>query len=305
MRFFVTGASGWIGSAVVAELLGAGHRVVGLARSDASAAAVLAAGAEVRRGDLGDLDLLAATAAESDGVVHLAFRHDLAFTGDFEAAVAADRAAVQALGDGLSGTGRPLLVASGIAGVRPDGTATESDRGEPVPGTGGRILNELVTLALAERGVRAVVVRFPPTVHGPGDHGFIASVVAADRAAGTAAYVGDGRNRWPAVHVADAARLVRLAAEEAPAGTVLHAVGEEGVALRGVAEAIGRGLDLPVTSVTAEQAEGHFGFLAGFLGLDLPASSDATRALLAWEPTGPTILEDLGQAHYFTAAGSA
>ncbi len=304
MPIFVTGASGWIGSAVVAELISAGHDVVGLARSDASAAAVAATGAQVRRGDLGDLDVLRAAAAESDGVVHLAFRHDIAFSGDFDTAVSSDLAAIEALGEALAGTDRPLAIASGLAGLKPGVLATERDTPEPSPGPGGRIGNERVALGLAERGVRAMSVRFAPTVHGDGDHGFVAMIVAADRAAGSAAYIGDGANRWPAVHRFDAARLVRLGIESAPPGSVLHAVGEEGVALRDVAEAIGRGLDLPVASVSPEQAGAQFGFLAGFLGMDMPVSSELTRELLSWEPTGPGLVDDLEQGHYFTAAAS-
>ena len=302
MRVFVTGASGWIGSAVVTELLAAGHQVSGLARSDASAETVAAAGAEVRRGDIGDLDVLRSAAAESDGVVHLAFRHDIAFTGDFDTAVSSDLAAIEALGEALVGSDRPLMIASGVAGLKPGTLATERDVSEPVPGAGGRVRNERAALALAQRGVRSMSVRFAPTVHGAGDHGFVAMIVAADRAAGAAAFIGDGSNRWPAVHRSDAARLVRLGIEGAPAGSVLHAVGEEGVAIRDVAEAIGRGLDLPVTSITAEQGAAQFGFLAGFLALDMPVSSALTRALLSWEPSGPGLIADLEQGHYFTAA---
>jgi nucleoside-diphosphate-sugar epimerase len=302
MRIFVTGASGWIGSAVVAELLAADHAVVGLARSDASAEAVAAAGAEVRRGDIGDLDLLRAAARASDGVVHLAFRHDIAFTGDFETAVGSDRAAIEALGEALAGTNRPLAIASGVAGLKPGALATERDMGEPFPGAGGRVLNERAALALVERGVRSISVRFAPTVHGNGDNGFIAMTVAADRAAGSAAYIGEGSNRWAAVHRSDAARLVRLGIESAPAGSVLHAVGEEGVAIRDVAEAIGRGLDLPVTSISAEQAEAHFGFLAHFLAVDMPVSNALTRELLSWEPSGPGLVADLGEDHYYASA---
>ena len=301
MRIFVTGASGWIGSAVLAELLEARHEVVGLARSDSAAESVAAAGAEVRRGDLSDLELLRATAAESDGVVHLAFRHDVAFSGDFDTAVASDRAAIEALGEELAGTNRPLAVASGLP-FKPGVLSTERDMPEPFPGPGGRVLNERAVLALAERGVRSMSVRFAPTVHGKGDNGFVARIVAADREAGQAAYIGQGTNRWPAVHRSDAARLVRLGIEGAPAGSVLHAVGEQGVALRTVAEEIGHGLDLPVTSITPEQAETHFGFLAEFLARDMPASNTLTRALLPFEPTGPGLLTDLRQGHYFTGA---
>jgi len=304
MRIFVTGASGWIGSAVVAELLAADHEVLGLARSDASAETVAAAGAEVRRGDIGDREVLRAAASESDGVVHLAFRHDIAFTGDFDTAVGSDLVAIEALGEALAGTDRPLAVASGLVGLKPGSLATERDMAEPFPGAGGRVLNERTALALAERGVRSMSVRFAPTVHGDGDNGFVPRIVAADRAAGSAAYIGEGGNRWPAVHRSDAARLVRLGIEGAPAGSVLHAVGEEGVAIRDVAEAIGRGLDLPVTSIPAEQAEAHFGFLAGFLALDIPASSALTRELLSWQPSGPGLIADLEQGHYFAAAAT-
>ncbi len=301
MRIFVTGASGWIGSAVVAELLATGHQVLGLARSEASAEAVAAAGATVRRGDIGDLDVLRAAAGDSDGVVHLAFRHDVAFTGDFQSAVESDLAAIEALGEALAGSDRPLAIASGLAGLKPGAVATERDIAEPLTGAGGRAGNERAALAFAERGVRSISVRFAPTVHGDGDNGFIARIVAADRAAGAAAYIGEGINRWPAVHRFDAARLVRLGIEGAPAGSVLHAVGEEGVAIRDVAEAIGRGLDLPVTSITAEQAQAHFGFLAGFLALDMPASNALTRELLSWEPSGPPLVADLDQGHYYYA----
>ncbi|MFJ1899047.1 MULTISPECIES: SDR family oxidoreductase [unclassified Streptomyces] len=304
MRVFVTGASGWIGSAVVPELIGAGHQVVGLARSDASAAALDAAGAEVRRGSLEDLDGLRSAAEASDGVVHLAFKHDIAFSGDFQGAADADRAAIEAFGDALAGSGRPFVIASGTMGLAPGRVATERDGlssgGEvPFEGAGARLANAQLTLSLASRGVRPSVVRLPPTVHGDGDKGFIASVVGVARDKGVSGYVGDGSNRWPAVARLDAARLFRLALEQAPAGSVLHAVADEGVPIRDVAEVIGRGLDLPVAAVPAEDASEHFGWLGGLLGLDGPASSALTRELLGWQPTHPGLLEDLGKGHYF------
>ncbi|MFF3264405.1 SDR family oxidoreductase [Streptomyces sp. NPDC002932] len=304
MRVFVTGASGWIGSAVVPELIGAGHQVVGLARSDASAAALDAAGAEVYRGSLEDLDVLRSAAEVSDGVVHLAFKHDIAFSGDFQGAADADRAAIETFGDALAGSDRPFVIASGTMGIAPGRVVTERDGlgsgGEvPFEGAGARQANAQLTLSLASRGVRSSVVRLPPTVHGDGDKGFIASVVGVARDKGFSGYVGDGSNRWPAVARFDAARLFRLALEQAPAGSVLHAVADEGVPIRDVAEVIGRGLDLPVAAVPAEDASEHFGWLGGFLGLDGPASSALTRELLGWQPTHPGLLEDLGKGHYF------
>jgi nucleoside-diphosphate-sugar epimerase len=298
MRLFVTGASGWIGSAVVGELLAHNHQVLGLARSDASAERIAATGAEVQRGEVTNLDVLRDAAAECDGVVHLAFRHDIAFSGDFETAVASDHAAIETIGDALAGTGKPLAIASGLAGVRAGDTATEDDRPQPTPGAGGRVINERTALALAERGVRSMSVRFAPTVHGAGDHGFIAHIVAADRERAAAAYVGDGDNRWAAVHVTDAACLVRLGVERAPAGSVLHAAGEEGIAFRDIAEAIGHRLQLPTTSLPAEQAGEHFGFLGAFVTLDAPAASTHTRELLGWEPTGPGLIADINAGAY-------
>lgn len=302
MRIFVTGASGWIGSAVVPELIGAGHQVVGLARSDTSATALTAAGAEVVRGTVDDLDLLRDAAAASDGVIHLAFKHDIAFSGDFQGAAEADRRAVDVFGEALAGSDRPFVLASGLAGLAPGRVATERDRaafdGSPVS---IRATTAQEVLAFASRGIRSSVVRLSPTCHGEGDNGFMATLVAIAREKGVSGYIGDGANRWPAVHRLDAAHLFRLAAEQAPAGSVLHGVAEEGVAIRDVAEVIGRHLDVPVVSVAAEEAAGHFGWMAGFIGLGLPASSTVTRELLGWKPTQPDLLEDLDKGHYFHA----
>ncbi len=306
MRIFVTGASGWIGSNLVPELIGAGHQVVGLARSDASAAALAAAGAEVQRGTLDDLDVLRATAAESDGVIHLAFKHELAFSGDFEGAADADRRAVETFGEALAGSDRPFVIASGILGLAPGRVATERDGHDPDPARAGlgagprtRLASAEVVLSLASRGVRSSVVRLPPTVHGDGDHGFIATVVEIARDKGVSGYIADGSNRWPAAHVVDAAHLFRLAVEQAPAGTTLHAVADEGVPIRDVAEVIGRHLDLPTVSVAPEDAPVHFTWLASFLALDSPASSIQTRELLGWQPVHQGLIEDLEQGHYF------
>lgn len=294
MRVFVTGASGWIGSGVVPELLGAGHQVVGLARSDESAAALERAGAEVHRGSIDDPDTLHAGAVATDGVVHLAYNHDFS---DMAGAARTDRQAIEAFAAALEGTERPLLIASGTLGLAVGRAGTENDR--PADGGHPRVANAAAALALADRGVRSVVVRFAPTVHGAGDHGFLARIVDIARAKGVSGYIGDGTNRWAAVHRDDAALLVRLGLEQAPPGSVLHAVADEGVPIRDIAEVIGRHLDLPVVSVSPEDAPAHFDFLAGFLGADVPASNEITRALLGWEPTRPGLLADLDAGHYF------
>jgi nucleoside-diphosphate-sugar epimerase len=306
MRILVTGASGWIGSAVVPELIGAGHQVVGLARSDESADALGAAGAEVYRGSLDDLDDLRDVAATSDGVIHLAFKHDIAFSGDFDGAVAADRLAVETFGDALAGTDRPFVIASGTVGVALGRVATEENGRDVDPaavGNGplGRQANAALVLSLASRGVRSTVLRLPPTVHGDGDNGFVATQVGIARDKGVSGYVGDGSNRWPAVHRNDAARLFLVALEHAPAGTVLHAVGDEGVPVRDIAEVIGRHLELPVVSIAPEKSFEHFGWLGGFLAIDAPASSAITQQLLDWHPTEPGLVDDLDKGHYFTA----
>ena len=304
MKIFVTGASGWIGSAVVPELLGAGHEVVGLARSEASAQRLEAAGALVHHGDLDDPDSLAKAAADSDGVIHLAFQHELAFGGNFAAAAAADRRAVEAMGAALAESDRPLVLASGLLGLPAGRVSTENDglvpnaevRANPA---GRRAATALLALSLRGVGVRSSVLRLAPTVHGDGDNGFVATLVGIARQRGVTGYVGDGTNRWPAVHRSDAAHLARLAVESAPAGSVLHAVGDEGVAFRQIAEVMGRHLGVPTASVAPADAGEHFGPLGHFVGLDSPASSAITEELLGWEAKGPSLLEDLEQDHYY------
>lgn len=305
MRVFVTGASGWIGSAVVPELIGAGHQVVGLARSEASAEALEAAGAEAHRGSLDDLESLKSAAEASDGVIHLAFKHDLAFSGDFPGAAEADRRAIEAFGEALAGSDRPFLIASGTLGLAPGRVATEEDgRGDSdaaalMGGAETRMANAQTTLSFVSRSIRSSVVRLPPTVHGDGDNGFMAFTIGIAREKGLSGYIGDGSNRWPATHRLDAARLFRLGLESAPAGSVLHAIAEDGVPIREVAEVIGRHLDLPVASVSPDDAGEHFGWLAGFLAADSPASSALTRGLLGWQPTHAGLIEDLDEGHYF------
>jgi nucleoside-diphosphate-sugar epimerase len=299
MRVFVTGASGHIGGAVVPELLEAGHEVVGLARSDESAAKLKAAGAEVRRGDLDDLDGLKAAAAEADGVIHLAFKHDLMATGQMEGAIAADMAAAEAFGEALAGTDKPFVNTGGtlmlaMAGIN-DRPGTEDDT------TGGHRADvENATIALAERGVRSSVVRLSPLVHSDLDHhGFGPILIGLARDHGFAGYPGEGTNVWPAVHTRDAARLYRLAVVSAPAGSRLHGVGDAGVPLRDIAAAIGEGTGLEVRSVPEDGLADYFTYLAGFITLDNPTSNAKTRELLGWEPTHPGLLADYAEGHYF------
>ncbi len=304
MRIFVTGASGWIGSAVVPELLGAGHEVVGLARSAASAERLEEAGAIVLRGDVDEPDGLAKAANDADGVIHLAFQHEVAFGGNFAAAGAADRRAVEAMAAALAGSDRPLVLASGMLGLTPTRVATEDDGLVPGPEVranpaGVRSATALFTLSLRGIGVRSSVLRLPPTVHGDGDNGFMATFVGIARRRGVAGYVGEGDNRWPAVHRSDAARLFRLAVEAAPAGSVLHAVGDEGVLFREIAQAMSRHLDVPTASVAPADAFEHFAPLGHFVALDSPATAAITRELLAWEPTGPSLIEDLDEDYYY------
>jgi nucleoside-diphosphate-sugar epimerase len=307
MRVFVTGASGWIGSAVVPELITGGHHVVGLARSESSAAALTAAGAQVVRGTLDDLDCLRSAAAASDGVIHLAFKHDTAFSGGFEAAAEADRRAVEVFGEVLAGSDRPLVIASGTLGVAPGRLATERDGHTPDPamfahglGPRTRLATAELVLSFASRGIRASVMRLPPTNHGKGDHGFMASLVGIARDRGVSGYLGDGASRWPAVHRLDSAHLFCLALEKAPAGSTLHAVADEGVPIHDIAGVIGRHLGVPIVSISPTQAAEHFTWLAGFIGLDSPASSTFTRELLGWQPIQPGLIDDLEQGHYFS-----
>ena len=298
MRVFVTGASGHIASAVIPELLSAGHAVIGLARSDRAAAAVEALGADVRRGDLDDLDSLSVAAREVDGVIHLAFKHEEQHSGDFAGAVAADLRAIETMGAALDGTDKPLVGTNAtgalvLAGF--EGHLTERDTR---PG-GPRIDAENTVIALAEQGVRSSVVRLPPTVHSPGNYGFVSGLIAIAEATGVAGYLGEGDNRWPSADARDVGRLYRLALEFAPAGSRLHAVAEEGVALRDIAIVIGRRLGVPVAPVAAEDAGQHFGHLSMFVGLDNPTSSQITRDTLGWTPTRPGLISDLDQERNF------
>jgi nucleoside-diphosphate-sugar epimerase len=299
MRVFVTGATGFIGSAIVRELIEAGHQVLGLARSDTAAASLAGALAEVHRGALDDLDSLRSGAAAADGVIHLAFIHDFS---DYEGAAQTDLRAVETIGAALEGSGKPFVVTSGtlmLTFLLPPGRlGTEedvADAGSVAP----RIASENAAIALAERGVRSSVVRLPPSVHGEGKRGFVGTLIDIAREKGVSGYIGDGSNRWPAVHRLDAAHLFRLALEKAPAGSVLHGVADEGVPVRAIAEVIGRHLDLPVVAISPEDAGEHFGWLGTFLAADNPTSSALTRELLGWRPVHPALIPDLEEGHYF------
>jgi len=296
MRVFVTGAIGFIGSAIVRELIGAGHRVLGLARSDKAAGSLTAAGAEVQRGSLEDLESLRSGAAAADGVIHTAFIHDFSNYGP---AAEADRHAIETLGAALAGSDRPLIVTSGTLLARRQGPlATEDD----APNPAFPRKSEDAAVAMAERGARVSIVRLPPSVHGEGDHGFVPALINIAR---ETAYIGDGLNRWPAVHRLDAARLYRLVLEKGSAGATYHGVADEGVSVRDIAEIIGRRLNLQVASKSSEEAASHFGWIAHFLSIDGPASSAQTQEQLGWRPVQPGLISDLDAERYFALERAA
>ena len=294
MRVFLTGATGFVGSAIIPELLSAGHQVLGLTRSDQGAKALEAAGAEPHHGTLEDLDRLRHGAGTTDGTIHCGFIHDFS---NFVKSCEVDRLAIETIGAALAGSERPFLITSGLAGHALARRITEDDAA--MPDSMPRAPSEGLTLGMAARGVRAGVVRLAPSVHGAGDHGFVPALIGIAREKGVSAYIGDGSNRWPGVHRLDAARLYRLALEKGAAGARFHGVADEGVPTRDIAEVIGRRLNVPVRSVSAEEAADHFGWIARFFALDLTASSTLTQERLGWQPTQPGLIADLDQPHYF------
>ncbi|GAP96816.1 NAD-dependent epimerase/dehydratase [Leptolyngbya sp. NIES-2104] len=296
MRVFITGATGFIGSAIVQELLNVGYQVVGLARNDAAAKALAQMGVEVHRGDLSDTQSLIAGVRDCDGIIHTAFVHDFS---DYAGAGETDRRAVEAMGNAIAGSGRPFVITSGTVVVPPGGIATEDDAGDPSSVAAPRVASEEAVLAMASRGVRASVVRLPPSVHGDGDHGFIPALISIAREKGVSAYVNDGLNRWCAVHRLDAAHLFRLALEKGSAGAIYHGVADEGVPVKQIAEVVGRRLNVPTIAKSSDEAADHFGWLAHFLSADCPASSVQTQKRLGWHPTQPALIPDLDQSSYF------
>ena len=297
MRVFVTGASGFVGSAVVKELIDAGHKVVGLARSDANADGLKAAGAGVQRGSLEDVESLRAAAAAADGVIHCAFNHDFS---KFAENAAMDRRAIEAMGQALEGSNRPFIVTSGMALLMPGKVSTEDDSRDPSTSHFPRVSEETGE-AFAARGVRAMTMRLPPSVHGDGDHGFVPRLIQIAREKGASGYIGEGANRWPAVHRLDAARLYRLALEKGEAGRRYHAVGDDGLPFQEIARAIADGLGVPLIAVPQAEAEQHFGWFAMFAGIDAPTSDAKTRAALDWRPQHAGLIEDLKKGTYFAA----
>jgi nucleoside-diphosphate-sugar epimerase len=297
MRVFVTGATGFIGSAIVQELLGAGHRVLGLARSEAAAKSLAAAGAEVQRGSLADPGSLQRGAAAADGVIHTAFNHDFS---NFAANAQADKLAIEAMAETLAGSGKPLIVSSGVLGLPPGRPGTEDD----AAAASSPRKSEEAALAAAAQGVRAMVIRLSPSVHGDGDHGFVPALIKLAREQGCAVYVGEGKNRWPAVHRLDAAKLYRLALERGSSGAKFHGVADEGILIRELAEVIGRRLGVPAVSKTPEQAAQLLGFIGHVLAMDAVASSALTSSRLGWYPTQPGLIQDLEQGRYFAGAGA-
>ena len=296
MRIFVTGATGFVGSAVVQELISGGHQVVGLARSVATAAALLAAGAEAFRGDLDDLESLRGAAAQSDGVIHTAFNHDFS---KFQANCETDRQVIEALGSALAGSDRPMIVTSAI-GILPSGClATEETSPASGPSAHPRAATEEAATLVAVRGLRVSIIRLPPSVHGDGDHGFVPMLIGIARAKSASAFVSDGLNRWPAVHRLDAAHLYRLVLEKGGAGATYHAVAQEGVPFKEIASVIGRRLSVPVVSKSPEEAASHFGWFTDFATMDIPASSQRTRELLGWQTKQPELIADLDCSDYF------
>jgi nucleoside-diphosphate-sugar epimerase len=298
MRTFVTGATGWIGSATVDELLRCGHRVIGLARSDEAASRLVAKGAEPLRGSLDSGDVLRRAAEQADGVIHLGNKHDWA---DPEGTDRTERAAVEAMLRGMEGSGKPFVIANALSGIVDGRPVLESDPSPAVGPNSDRGGSENLALDAVARGVRSIAVRFAPSVHGAGDWGFVAWLVAAARERGVSGYVDDGSAKWSAVHVTDAARLIRLGLEQAPAGTRMHAVAEQSIETRAIAEAIGDALKLPVVSVDPLNAAEHYGVVGSFFGMSLTGSSDATRRLLAWTPAGPTLMQDIASGVYTTS----
>jgi nucleoside-diphosphate-sugar epimerase len=295
MRVFLTGATGFIGSAIVRELIDAGHQVLGLARSDAGAKSLIAAGAQVHRGALEDIESLRSGAAAADGVIHTAFIHDF---NNYAPAAEADRRAIETLGAELAGSDRPLVVTSGTLLLQRRGSlAAEEDKADP-----NFPRKSEDALAMLSQGVHIVIVRLPPSVHGEGDHGFVPALINIARQKGVSAYIGDGLNRWPAVHRLDAAHLYRLAIEKGSAGARYHGIGDEGIPVRNIAEVIGKRLSLPVVAKSPEEAAEHFGWLANFFAMDSPASSVQTQKQLGWQPTHPSLIADMEESNYFEVA---